>query len=214
MKGIKCCGECANYSYKKHKCLLGCNKETDPRSNFYDDCPLPDAVKVKHGKWITWEMADNCIPAANRHECSVCHDAAQVLANGAELLSFYCPNCGAMMQEDKIVVTPQGKVGKAMNKYIDINALGIGKANPAVFENPEYANGWNSAIKILENAPAADVAPVRHGRWLLEREPDGKPFCFHCSVCDSDFHYIGITVAYDYCPNCGAKMDGGENDGN
>ena len=58
--------------------------------------------------------------------------------------------------------------------------------------------------------PAADVVPVLHGRWILEREPDGKPYCFHCSVCDDDFHYIGITVAYDYCPNCGAKMDEGE----
>ena len=57
---------------------------------------------------------------------------------------------------------------------------------------------------------AADVAPVRHGRWVLEREPDGKPYCFHCSVCDDEFHDIGITVAYDYCPNCGAKMYGGE----
>ena len=64
--------------------------------------------------------------------------------------------------------------------------------------------------KALNSIPAADVAPVRHGRWVLELEPNGKPYCFHCSVCDDDFHYIGITVAYDYCPNCGAKMDGGE----
>ena len=48
---------------------------------------------------------------------------------------------------------------------------------------------------------------VKHGKWLLEREPNGKPYCFHCSVCDDDFHHIGITVAYDYCPNCGARMD-------
>ena len=54
-----------------------------------------------------------------------------------------------------------------------------------------------------------DVAPVVHGRWILEREPNGKPYCFHCSVCDSDYHCIGIVVASDYCPNCGAKMDGG-----
>lgn len=47
-----------------------------------------------------------------------------------------------------------------------------------------------------------------HGRWILEREPNGKPYCFHCSVCDSDYHCIGIVVASDYCPNCGAKMDG------
>lgn len=53
----------------------------------------------------------------------------------------------------------------------------------------------------------ADVAPVVHGKWILEREPNGKPYCFHCSVCDSDYHCIGIVVASDYCPNCGAKMD-------
>ena len=67
------------------------------------------------------------------------------------------------------------------------------------------------AIKMVsfpEYTPSADVAPVRHGRWILEREPDGKPYCFHCSVCDDDFHYIGIVTASDYCPNCGAKMDG------
>lgn len=73
------------------------------------------------------------------------------------------------------------------------------------------------ARETISNFPAADVAPLRHGKWILEREPNGKPYCFHCSVCDDDFHYIGITVAYDYCPNCGAKMDirrvkGEEND--
>ena len=61
--------------------------------------------------------------------------------------------------------------------------------------------------------PSEDVALVRHGRWILERKPDGKPYCFHCSVCDDDFHYIGITVAYDYCPNCGAKMYGDRKEG-
>ncbi len=62
-------------------------------------------------------------------------------------------------------------------------------------------------------APAANVAPVVHGRWILEREPNGKPYCFHCSVCDSDYHCIGIVVASDYCPNCGARMDGGAENG-
>ena len=71
------------------------------------------------------------------------------------------------------------------------------------------------AIKMVsfpEYTPSADVAPVRHGRWILEREPDGKPYCFHCSVCDDDFHHIGIVTASDYCPNCGAKMDGDKNE--
>lgn len=63
------------------------------------------------------------------------------------------------------------------------------------------------------NAPAVDAVPVVHGHWILEREPDGKPYAFHCSVCDDDFHRIGNIVASDYCPDCGAKMDGGNDDG-
>ena len=61
---------------------------------------------------------------------------------------------------------------------------------------------------LIQKQPIADVVEVRHGTWLLEREPDGKPYCFHCSVCDSDFHHIGIKRASDFCPNCGARRDG------
>lgn len=61
------------------------------------------------------------------------------------------------------------------------------------------------------NTPVADVAPVVHGRWTLECDPDdgNKPVCYHCSVCDSNGCHTSIRIAYKYCPNCGAKMDGG-----
>lgn len=61
------------------------------------ELPTADVAPVRHGTWITWEEAANFIPSPHRHECSVCHDAAQMLANGFELLSDYCPNCGARM---------------------------------------------------------------------------------------------------------------------
>lgn len=61
------------------------------------ELPAADVAPVRHGRWITWEEAGNDIPSPHRHECSVCHDAAQVLVNGVELLSDYCPNCGAKM---------------------------------------------------------------------------------------------------------------------
>lgn len=47
--------------------------------------------------------------------------------------------------------------------YIDRNALGIGYADRNLFEEPAYADGWNSAIEILKNTPDADVEPIRHG---------------------------------------------------
>lgn len=71
-------------------------------ASVFVDAPTADVEPVRHGRWISWEEADNCIPSPNRHECSVCHDAAQILVNGLELLSDYCPNCGAKMDlEDK-----------------------------------------------------------------------------------------------------------------
>lgn len=46
MKGIRLCGECANYDFRKHRCRAGASKEEDPRAKFYDDCPLEDVVAV------------------------------------------------------------------------------------------------------------------------------------------------------------------------
>lgn len=74
---------------------------------------------------------------------------------------------------------------------------------------------WNigSEIKAL---PAADVAPVVHGRWI-EREDPMLDTYYTCSACNEDF-YIEQTgdpvkdlFTYTYCPNCGAKMDLEEN---
>ena len=50
-----------------------------------------------------------------------------------------------------------------MSDYIDRAALGIGSCNRDVFENKSYADGWNAAVKILREAPVADVRKVRHG---------------------------------------------------
>lgn len=55
----------------------------------------------------------------------------------------------------------------------------------------------------IEALPAADVAPVVHGRWIDNGIPDS--ILSGCSVC-------GFTCgasSFLYCPNCGAMMDGG-----
>ena len=66
------------------------------------DIPAADVAPVVHGRWITWEDAGNFPPSPDRYECSVCHDAAQRLCNGDDLLSPYCPNCGAKMDKEGI----------------------------------------------------------------------------------------------------------------
>lgn len=57
--------------------------------------------------------------------------------------------------------------------------------------------------------PAAEAAKVRHGKWDYIGT-DKKGNVFRCSQCCSR---IGLERETDYCPNCGAKMDGGEYDG-
>lgn len=58
-------------------------------------------------------------------------------------------------------------------------------------------------------APAADAAPVVHGRWewLGPNRLVTDCMCGTCSACKARSKYIVNTML---CPNCGAKMDGGE----
>lgn len=89
-----------------------------------------------------------------------------------------------------------------MSEYIDKNELltTIGEKNGRM---PLWLD------EILMECKAADVAPVVHGSWILERDPAGKAVCYHCSACDSDGCHTSVRIAYKYCPNCGAKMGGG-----
>ena len=89
-----------------------------------------------------------------------------------------------------------------MAEYIEREVLGIGKCNPDVFEDKGYAKGWNAAIDIIQNAPAADVRPVVKASW---KRIDFKP-CGHdyeCSACGWK-----NDMATRYCANCAADMRG------
>lgn len=56
----------------------------------------------------------------------------------------------------------------------------------------------------IENMPAADVAPVVHGRWSWDTGD-----MWTCSVCGTRNHIKEVMGRpdFNYCPNCGAKMD-------
>ena len=68
-----------------------------------------------------------------------------------------------------------------------------------------FTEGIMVARRELASAPAVDAEPVRHGRWRKINVPKrwNGPI-IRCSECNT-----GGTRAWDYCPNCGAKMDGG-----
>lgn len=71
---------------------------------------------------------------------------------------------------------------------------------------------WKPEIVALkcfvEGIPAADVAPVRRGRWALNK----KYGDYECSECgQGDVKATDFTnLKMRYCPNCGARMDGAE----
>ena len=62
---------------------------------------------------------------------------------------------------------------------------------------------------------AADVAPVRHGRWIETPRLYYGAKQYECSLCYSDtfWNKHSIYEKYPHCPNCGAKMDGGFDNG-
>ena len=72
----------------------------------------------------------------------------------------------------------------------------------------DYMKGTDRYFNVkfdIENFPNADVAPVRHGRWEEASDGDG----IVCPFCRTDFCTIIYDTEYfNYCPNCGAKMDG------
>lgn len=86
-------------------------------------------------------------------------------------------------------------------------------------------NGWwshsvqikDNFILLIEKSPAADVDPVVHARWITEDNTEGYKGDPHCTACKyilRDEAVYGCTPGVDdyfYCPNCGAKMDGGTN---
>ena len=97
-----------------------------------------------------------------------------------------------------------------MNEYIERESL----YEKAYWhgEHPDVGNPFPDGvdaidIKDVDAIPSADVAPVRHGRWvkmdttgLLAVEP-----VWNCSSCG---YPVGVSVAGSkYCPNCGCMMD-------
>ena len=95
-----------------------------------------------------------------------------------------------------------------MKEYIERAA--VEKFIEDGLNNPDKNKAFgHDAIEIMAEIhymPAADVAPVRHGRWM-DAESDDGCIVWHCSVCSYPVKTIGGYPIYHYCPNCGALME-------
>ena len=90
-----------------------------------------------------------------------------------------------------------------MKEYIEREALNKVIDYEIEVCNSGIAKGALEFLKVRVE-PAADVAEVRHGRWEERPVNVGTPTTdFFCSECN----FVSFHWRYNYCPDCGAKMD-------
>ena len=87
-----------------------------------------------------------------------------------------------------------------MPTYIEKGALLMELNDTDIFDT---YNDYSMVFDTIDNFPTANVAPVRHGCWI----ECNYGLTFECSECKYPTEY-NLT---DYCPKCGAKMDGDKN---
>jgi hypothetical protein len=64
-----------------------------------------------------------------------------------------------------------------------------------------WSYAYKEFIDDIENAPTADVEPVRHGRWYENNI--GDAVCSNCKGIQDKYEVVFMP----YCPNCGCKLD-------
>lgn len=111
-------------------------------------------------------------------------------------------------------------------RLIDANALIAYFDNQynAAMDDLDPVSGYVMAalrccIDYFKTIPTVDAVEVVHGRWIMDKLEIGNPYdgnstmiadIGNCSCCGYRCEMLPIM---NYCPNCGAKMDGGNKDG-
>ena len=97
------------------------------------------------------------------------------------------------------------------DEYINKTELLFEMATSLIPQSMDITMGYAIAKDLIRKAPVADVTPVVHGEWSVVWVDQGHidmEKMYKCSVCGgrkyNDYHY---------CPDCGARMDGGNSNG-
>lgn len=92
------------------------------------------------------------------------------------------------------------------------------KVERITYQDPSYSDPINVLTEVRDKVralPTVDAEPVRHGKYIgteFDGYADGCPVYYEwkCSECGCVFEEEEPT--YNYCPNCGAKMDGADHE--
>ena len=103
-----------------------------------------------------------------------------------------CPFCGG---EAVLKVESYYSCVKCKNCGAE---TGLVKVTPCICAVDEAAKVWNTRV----DEPAAEVQEVKHGEWRENNK------IYICSQCGYSFEHEGYLALFNYCPCCGARMDG------
>lgn len=82
----------------------------------------------------------------------------------------------------------------------------------------QFTEGYNFAVQgisaYITLAPTIEAEPVRHGRWIeLPKALNPEETPCKCSACGHILSFYGYYPKSNFCPKCGALMDGGADNG-
>ena len=121
-----------------------------------------------------------------------------------------CVCCGAVIPEGRQVCPScEGKKMANEKRLIDANVL----LTSPLWDYLKEGYEKSSARTIIATQHTVDAVEVVHGKWEIRPDPYRMFYPnYHCSVCGGWKHKLAYEHEnMNYCPNCGAKMDG---DGN
>ena len=112
-----------------------------------------------------------------------------------------------------------------MARYIDAEKLikELGNCTENTWGKGLGASWWAQSVKLkdnmvkcIESQPTADVVEVKHGVWYKSQFVQRSGFRtvkdFLCNRCEKEYSVQQPSNLMNYCPYCGAKMDGGNDD--
>ena len=94
-----------------------------------------------------------------------------------------------------------------MDEYIKLE-YAIDAVLDVYYNTPDIDLSGGKFEAAIRKIQAADVAPARHAMWEVVVGSDGKEHM----VCTGCRKQQDLTGVFSYCPNCGCRMDGGEQD--